>query len=133
MLGNILIMTLLLTLIACADNLVREKAEDLDAAIDNYAYALRWQRKNDAVAYHVKPDGTKPVIDTSMLDVIRITDFTITEKTVNPEITGADVAGEFDYIHNEFGTLRKISFTQKWRYEPETKKWFLDSEFPQFK
>ncbi len=133
MLRTSLIVILMLILAACADNAVRKKVEDLDYAIDNYAYALRWQRKNDAVAYHVRPDGSKPVIDTSMLDVVRITGFNITEKTVNPEITGADIAGEFDYIHNEFGTLRKIKFTQKWWYEPESKKWFLDSEFPQFK
>lgn len=126
-------MILLLTLAACADNAIRKQVEDLDHAIDSYAYALRWMRKNDAVAYHMRPDGSKPAIDTSMLDVVRVTGFNITEKTLNTEHTGATVSGELNYIHIEYGTLRTINFNQSWWYEPETKKWYLDSEFPQFK
>ncbi len=133
MLRNTLVMILLLMLVACADNAVRKKVEDLDHAIDNYAYALRWMRKKDAVAYHMQPDGTKPVIDTSMMDVVRVTGFTIKEKTLNDELTRATVTGELNYIHNEYATLKTINYNQTWWYEPETKKWYLDSEFPQFK
>ena len=44
----------MLALTACGDSAVRKKVENLDTVIDEYAYALRRMRKNDAVAYHKK-------------------------------------------------------------------------------
>lgn len=133
MIRNILLVTLMLTLIACADNAVRNKIEDLDKSIDNYAYALRWMRKEDAVAFHRRPDGSRPVIDTKMMDVVRVTGFNIKEKTLAADLNGASVTGELSYINNEYGTLKTIEYKQSWWYEPITKKWYVDNDFPQFK
>ncbi len=123
----------MLTVVACGNSGVRQKVENLDAVIDEYAYALRWLRKNDAVAYHMQRDGTRPQIDTSVMDVIRVTGFTITEKTLNAELTEGKVVGELSYYHNEYGMLRTINYTQSWWYDAEAKKWYLESDFPAFK
>ena len=133
MTAKIKVLVLLLILSACGDAVIRERVEDLDYAIDNYAYALRWSRSNDAVAYHKNRDGSKPAIDVSAMEVIRVTGFTIREKTLNSDNTGASVKGELSYYHNDYATLRTIEYSQSWWYEPESKKWYLDSEFPQFR
>jgi len=130
---KIVVLLLMLVLTACGDSGIRKQVENLDHAIDEYAYALRWLRKNDAVAYHMNRDGSRPEIDTSAMDVIRVTGFTIQEKKLNPDHTGATVTGELNYYHNEYGMLRTIIYTQSWWLEPESEKWYLDSEFPQFK
>lgn len=126
-------MMLVMVLTACGSPAVRTQVESLDRAIDEYAYALRWLRKNDAVAYHMNRDGTRPHIDTSVMDVIRVTGFTIEEKTLGPEMTTATVVGELNYYHNEYGMLRTIEYRQSWWYDGESKRWYLDSEFPRFK
>ncbi len=133
MLRNTVMLMLLLALVACGDAGVRKKVENLDTVIDEYAYALRWMRKNDAVAYHMKRDKTRPNIDTSEMDVIRVTGFTIKEKTLNTDMTGATVVGELVYYHNEYGTLKTITYTQSWWYDAEAKKWYTESDFPEFK
>ncbi len=133
MIRKTLLLILMLTLGGCADNAVRSKIEDLDKSIDDYAYALRWMRKEDAVAYHRRPDGSRPVIDTKMMDAVRVTGFIIKEKTLTTDMNGASVTGELSYIKNEYGTLKTIEYKQSWWYEPKTKKWYVDNDFPQFK
>ncbi|MEX2353226.1 MAG: hypothetical protein WD709_03490 [Gammaproteobacteria bacterium] len=135
MIVRIKIMALLLLLSACGggDSGVRKMVQDLDYAINDYAYALRWARTDDAVAYHVNRDGSKPDIDLSDMDAIRVTGFTITEKVLNDDVTAATVSGELNYYHNDYGTLREIEYHQSWWYEPESKKWYVESDFPEFK
>jgi hypothetical protein len=117
---------------ACGSPMQRQKLETLDYAIDDYGYALRWGRLSDAVAYHIDEEGDRPSIDTSIMSSVRVTSFTITEKTLNTEQTEATVRGEFNYYDERYGTLRSIDYQQRWWYEPDSKKWLLDGEFPQF-
>ena len=128
-----ILLLMFLFLSACSSSGEIKKVEMLNDAIDNYAYALRWGRIDDAVAYHVAEGGDKPEIDSAIMKSIRVTGFNIKERTINPELTGATVEGELNYYSNEYGTLRSIEYSQRWWYEPESKKWFLDNEFPQFK
>jgi hypothetical protein len=133
MTAKIKVLVLLLILSACGDTAIRKRVEDLDYAIDSYAYALRWSRSKDAIAYHLNRDKSRPTTDVSAMEVIRVTGFTILDKTLNSDNTGASVKGELSYYHNDYATLRTIEYSQSWWYEPESKKWYLDSEFPQFK
>lgn len=130
---KIRLLTLMLFLSACGDVAIRERVEDLDYAIDNYAYALRWSRSKDAVAYHMNRDGTRPSIDASVMEQIRVTGFTLTEKTLAPDHTEATVKGVLNYYYNNGVTLRTVEYAQSWWYQEETGKWYIDSEFPQFK
>jgi len=122
-----------LVISACGDAGIRKMVQDLDYAIDDYAYALRWSRSNDAVAYHLNRDGSRPQIELSVMESIRVTGFTIKGKALNDDLTEATVNGELEYYHNEYGTLRKTNYSQSWWYEPESKKWYVESDFPEFK
>jgi hypothetical protein len=124
---------LVMLLAGCGDAVVRERVTDLDYAIDSYAYALRWSRSNDAVAYHMNRDGTRPVIDASAMSQIRVTGFSISEKTLDSDHNCASVKGVLNYYHNNGATLRTVEYTQTWWFEPESGKWYIDSAFPQFK
>ena len=133
MIRMLLMAVLILSLTACSGSATRDKVGNLDRAINDYAYALRWLRKNDAVAYHMSRDRTRPTIDTSALDVIRVTGFTIREKTLDEDMNGASVVGNLDYYHNEHGMLRTIEYRQDWWYDEQSKKWYIESGFPEFK
>ena len=122
----------LFTLLSCSGTAERKKLETLNEAIDNYAYALRWSRTDDAVAYHFNEDGAKPEIDSSIMDSVKVTGFEINDRIVNPEQTEATVKGELNYYRNNSATIRTIKFNQRWWFEDDTGKWFLDSDFPEF-
>ena len=123
----------LFLLAACKEGGVRKQVQDLDYAINDYAYALRWSRAGHAVEYHLRRDGSRPDIDLERLDGVRVTGFTITEKTLDADAGGASVKGELNYYHDDYGTLRTLEYSQSWWYEPETGRWYVESDFPQFR
>ncbi len=119
-------------LLSCGGTTERQKMETLSNAIDDYAYALRWGRTDDAVSYHINEDGSRPEIDSSVMDSIRVTGFEITDRTINPEQTEATVKGELNYYQNNSATIRTLEYDQHWWYESDSGQWFLDSDFPDF-
>ena len=133
MLKKFLILSCLLIIISCGSAPIRKKVKDLDHSIDDYAFALRWSRPKDAAEYHVRQDGSKTELDLSVMENIRVMGFTITEKTLNDDITEAVVKVELNYSRVDYGTLKKVDLHQTWWFEPDSKKWFLQSEFPNFK
>ena len=66
------------------------------------------------------------------MDSIKVTGFEITDRNVNPEQTEATVEGKLNYYKNNSATIRTLEFNQRWWYEDNTKKWLLDSAFPEF-
>jgi hypothetical protein len=121
-----------LLLLACANQGEKQKAETLNDAINEYAYALRWGRIDDALTYHINDDGSRPDIDVSIMKFIRVTGFTIKQRTINPDQTEATVESELNYYHDQYGTLKSLEYIQLWLYMPDVKKWLLSSEFPKF-
>lgn len=119
-------------LLSCSGTTERRKLETLNEAIDNYAYALRWSRTDDAVSYHVREDGSKPEIDSSIMDSVSVTGFEIKERNVNPEQTEATVKGELNYYKSSSATVRTIEYNQRWWYQEDSGKWFVDGDFPEF-
>lgn len=124
---------LVVVLSGCGGASNKKRLSVLDDSIDRYVQALRWSRLDDAVSYHVGRDGGKAGIDLTPMEPIRITEYRIIEKIVNDDFTEATVTGELNYYHNEYGTLKKIPLRQKWWFEEESRKWYLESNFPVFK
>ena len=111
----------------------RRKVQSLDKSIDEYAYALRWKRIDDAVSFHKKRDGTKPDIDVTLMDDVRVTGFNIDKKVLGKDMTDAVVTGELKYYKEEYGTLKTLKFEQHWWFDPEAERWYVESDFPAFK
>jgi hypothetical protein len=133
MVRKLFIAGLAILLCACAGAPERIKLGHLNKAINEYGYALRWQRIDDAVSFHKKRDGTSPDIDTSPMEDIRVTGFSIDKRILNQDQTEAVVTGELTYYKEDYGTLKKLQFEQHWWYDPEAKRWYLESDFPNFK
>ena len=71
-------------------------------------------------------------INLEPMETIRVTGYHIKDKIINEDFTEASVSGELNYYHTEYGTLKKIPLSQKWWFEEESDRWFLESDFPTF-
>ncbi len=129
---NVIYLILFLSLTACSGGLTKKKAEVLQESIKQYNIALRWAQYNKVQDYHKKRDGSDSHIDRNALKNIRVTGYTVQEKVINEELTEATVKGVIDYYNNEYATLKKIDFTYVWWYEAESKRWFNESDLPDF-
>ena len=128
----LLVSTLSFFLVACNSIGTRSKGEGLVNAVDEYVAALRWGRFEKAAEYHMSEDGSRPEIDASQGEYIRVTGHTMKKKEVNDTLDAAAVKIEMQYYHNEYGTLKKIIIDQEWWYQEDLKGWFLSTEFPKF-
>jgi hypothetical protein len=133
MIRKLFIYSLVLFLCACGHMQERLKAQNLNKAIDEYAYALRWHRIDDAVSYHKNKDGTKPAIDLTPMNDVRVTGFSIDKKVLGKDMMDATVTGEYRYYKEDYGTLNTLKFEQHWWFDPEAERWYVDSAFPKFK
>ena len=129
----ITILPLVMLLFACAAAEHRGRLESLELAIEHYAQAMRWQRYDDVAGFHVTREGQKMPYDPDRYKDVRVTSYSITERTVSPEMDSATVKGEFKYYRTSEGTLRKQFVEQSWWYDEKLKAWFLESGLPEFK
>ncbi|MEX2525233.1 MAG: hypothetical protein WD750_09765 [Gammaproteobacteria bacterium] len=131
MLRNLIICFIAGVLAACgvADT---KKVNDLNLVIDEYVAALRWARVDDAGRFHMNRDGSRPELDTSAMDRIRVTGYKIKKKTLGENLEEAAVTAELDYYSTEHGTLKHMTLEQDWWYNEEAKRWYLESDFPTF-
>lgn len=127
------IIVLCLLSVACANMNVKNQADKLHHSLTEYGADLRWDRKNYAYAYHVFRDGTQPEVDLENLERFSVTGFKPLNPVLNEDATEATIPVEIDYYDEQFGTLRKIKYTQQWWFQEESKRWLIESEFPDFK
>ena len=132
---NILLLhVMLLFLIACnASPVKRQRFEEFDTALTHYNVSLRWAMYREALEFHRDRDGKIPEPDLDALKAIRVTGYQVTERIVSEDLTEAEVSSEFSYYHDDYGKVKKEIFKHIWWYEPEAKRWYNASGFPEFK
>lgn len=130
---EILIITLCILLVACEAMNVRNQTDKLNRTLIQYGADLRWGRINDAYNYHVNKNGEQPPFDLSIMDNFSITSFTPVNPVMNETGTEATIPVEIDYYDDQYGTLKKLKTTQIWWYREESKRWYTESDFPEFK
>jgi len=130
---KLVLLSLLAVLVSCNGVNIKHQVKTLDDAITEYNTGLRWGMFNNVDAYSKSSDGTQTPVDREAMENIRITGYEVLEKHINDDATEALVKGEINYYSNEYGTLRKIPFQQKWWYDTDSKHWFVEGPLPDFK
>lgn len=123
----------ILLLAACGGSGSAKRLDTLDEAVNHYGQALRWGRYEDAEAFHMSREGQRAMFKAENLESIRITGYSVRERTLSEDLLEADVSGDYSYYSTSYGTLRHVSFQQKWWYDEEAKRWFVEGELPEFK
>jgi len=116
----------------CASYREDRRHDALEAATNAYAAALRWGYYETAVGY-LHPGKRKVAEIPKTLTNIRVTRYDV----VQPPIpTGDDdrvQVVQIDYLHEDVQSVHSLTDRQTWRYEPESKTWWLYSGLPAFK
>ncbi len=105
----------------------------LDESVVAYGQALRWGRYSDADLFQMDHDGTHHRIDEDKLKKIRITNYRVENKVMNPDATSAKVSGEIEYFNTDYATVETVPFKQTWWYNDKLKHWFVEGPLPAFK
>ena len=128
-----LLVFVVILIAACANLSIKNQADKLKTTLDDYGAALRWGRYNYAYTFHIDQEGKQPLIDLNALENFSVTAFKPVDPVLNAEGTEATIPVEIDYYDEQYGTLKKFKYIQKWWFNAEAKRWLIASEFPQFK
>jgi len=131
---NLRYLLLMLALVlsgACMESMnIRNQADRLSMALDQYGADLRWGRYNQAYVYHINHDGVRPEVNLERLEDFSVTSFTPSGPVLNADATEAVVPIEIKYYEKQYAMLRTLKETQKWWFDAKTKSWFVESDFP---
>jgi hypothetical protein len=102
----------------------------LEHTLTSYAQAIRWGYFPAAAGF-VSPEQ-RTELDVERLSNLRVTGYDV----VQPGIIGADDTAvqlvQIDYVLEDRQRLERISDRQRWRYDPQSKAWWLESGLPAF-
>lgn len=131
--GRGLVMTLLLiTLVTGGCGQVKEDAKRiaLENTLSSYRQAIRWGHFPAAAGF-VSPDQRRD-LDTERLDNVRVTGYDVVQPgIIGPDDTAVQLV-QIHYVLEDRQRLQQAADRQRWRYDPLTQAWWLESGLPSF-
>ena len=107
---------LLLALLLTACSVINPPAKQRKSALDDFTYALRWQRYPEASQFFVREQRRAFLDQVDALKGLNITDVRL--KRIDQGVDGrqADVRIEVDYYLLPSATLKTLQVDQTWAY-----------------
>jgi hypothetical protein len=129
-----LVLAVLIAVLAggCAAYKEDRKQDALEAATNAYQTALRWGYYETAIGY-IHPDKRKVLEVPKELVNIRVTRYDVVQPPIPAGEGKVTQVVQIDYLHQDVQRMKSLSDRQEWRYDPETKTWWLYSGLPAFK
>jgi hypothetical protein len=103
----------------------------LENTASSYDAVLRWSRW-DAVLSHRHKDAPE-VPDGLRLENVEVTGYDIRTRRAQVDEDTAIQKVEISYVLKDKQVLKKLKDDQLWRYDPETKQWWIYSALPDFR
>lgn len=137
-LASIVVVICVISISGCGSLQAKNQSDKLERSLTQYGAALRWARHREAVSFHVTQEGKVAEVNLDHLENFGVTSFEIISKVIVPSsekggINEAIIVAEISYFHKEQGTVRKLKLNQLWWYNPEIKRWLVETGFPEFK
>jgi len=120
---------LAVALLAAGCGKVREegKSNALEAATSAYGSAIRWGYYETALGY-LHPDQRREL--PPGLEDIRVTSYEVVQPPLRQDDDSAIQVVRVEYLHDEVQRVKGLTDRQTWRYDPDTKTWWLHSGLP---
>lgn len=103
----------------------------LDRSISSYDRAIRWAEYSRAKSFH-KSDPVLSDLERRRLKLYRVTDYKILQNDT-PNVHNAYLLVEIKYYKNDRPVIKSLTVKQHWKREEESKTWYLDTPFPNFR
>jgi len=126
-----LMMVVLLS--SCAHISEQKKLEHLEAQQKIFMKALRWKAYDTAATVVRFRNPARRLAPIQGLEAITVTSYELL--TSLPQEADDSVLAYvlFDYVQNNTGRVYQLKHKQIWWYDDTLKRWFLDSDMPNFK
>jgi hypothetical protein len=126
-------LVLFILIFGCASIQTGKKMTLFDETARAYLQALRWGDYETAYAFKKLPDPNDKMPDFQDLNQIRVTAYNVKQTILSEDKSTIVRIVDFQYYRISNVTVKNLIDRQKWEYDGEANRWYLTSEFPDFK
>ncbi|MFK8027110.1 MAG: hypothetical protein AB8C40_03530 [Gammaproteobacteria bacterium] len=121
-----------LSLMSGCNSNPRKDAEDLRYKAKAYGKLIRWKAYDEASAFIKLREGGEVVVNTELLNEIRVTKYEVISIIMNESRDEAVILADIAYYHERINSVHEIKDKQIWWKEEESGVWSLDGQLPPF-
>jgi len=130
---RLLALALAATLLAgCSAYQAKNEQLQLERLVRDYTKAVRWNDFEGAAIFLRDRDGSLPAVDFERLKGIRVTNYEYTVTAPTPGSQEARMTAVFDYQMPATMTVRTVTQSAIWWFDPAARAWFLEGGLPAF-
>ena len=108
-----------------------DELEMLDKSVRSYERAIRWGDFILAKSFH-KTNPTLHSIERRRLKLYKISGYTLLNHET-PDLQNAYSLVEIKYYKNDRPVIKTLTVKQHWKREKNSKIWYIDTPFPNFR
>ena len=123
---------LILLILGCASMEVGERMSQFDETSRAYIRAIRWGEFEAAYAFKKLTDRDDVLPDFEDYRTVRVTNYKIKQTIISEDQLKIIQIVDFQYYRMRDVTVKTIIDRQRWEYDQEQEKWFLQSNLPSF-
>ncbi len=123
---------LMLLIIGCASMETAEKMSQFDETSRAYLRAIRWGEFEAAYAFKKLTDRDNVIPDFEDYRSVKVTNYKVKQTIISEDQSKIIQIVDFQYYRMSDVTVKTIIDRQKWEYDEEQGKWFLQSDLPAF-
>ncbi len=125
------LLAIALSLFGCGSVEEKKQAIVLENTLAAYENTVRWGNLSNAYQF-LSPDDDRDRQAPPDLNDIRVVSYEVVSSPVRMDEDTALQTVRIDYLRVDEQKVRNLIDRQVWKYEADSKLWYLDSEFPEF-
>lgn len=116
----------------CAYIETNSRMQQFDDLQRGYARAMTWSNL-DAAYSATRAAEKRAQADGTAFQDIKITSYEVASQKVEESGKTIRRIAQIRYVHTERMIERKLTVEEEWKYSEDSKRWILESGFPQFR
>jgi hypothetical protein len=129
--SKIIVFCSIVFIAGCASFAAREQLASLETALHTYEIAIRWGQ-HEAVKEFIL-DFEKQARNFKKFRLLKVTSYEVLSLKISESNVQAEQRVEINYYDPVNPVEKTLIDRQVWEYRKETKRWYLLSDFPDFK
>ena len=118
--------------LGCASMQTGEKMSQFDETSRAYLRAIRWGEYEAAFAFKKLAARNEELPDFENYRTVKVTDYKVKQTIIAEDQSRIIQIVDFQYYRMKDVTVKNLIDRQKWEYDKEQEKWFLQSDLPAF-
>ncbi len=122
----------ILLILGCASMETGEKMSQFDETSRSYLRAIRWGEFEAAFAFKKLSAREEELPDFENYRTVKVTNYKVKQTIISEDQSKIIQIVDFQYYRTKDVTVKNLIDRQKWEYDKEQEKWFLQSNLPAF-